>query len=375
MLAASPSAVRTQDDLSEAIHRMRALLHDIAHIEFWVEDARAVADCYQRVFGFDAIAEAGPETGIAGHRSIVLAQGKATFVVTSSIDGCGPVAEFTQQHGDGVRDIAFAVDDATRAFDEAVALGAAPIGASAVAGLITAGRAIRGFGDVVHSFVESRQLPDFFRPLPATSRARSEVGIQAIDHIAVCLPAGELDTVAEFYKRVLGFEDGHAEYVETELSGMNARVVQRGPIRFPLQEPLAQNPSGPIAEFLTLNNGAGVYHVGLLTDDICRTLRGLQGKVKALDVPDTYYDQLPHRVASLDVPMADLHELKVLVDPGPSGILLQTFTRSLHPRQTFFIEVIQRKGAVTGFGSGNIRALFDAVEADRIALTANTARG
>ncbi|WP_434348758.1 4-hydroxyphenylpyruvate dioxygenase [Myxococcus virescens] len=354
---------------------MRSLLHDIAHIEFWVEDARVVAECYQRVFGFDAIAEAGPETGLAGHRSIVLAQGDATFVVTSSVDGSGPVAEFTRQHGDGVRDVAFAVDDATQAFNEAVALGATPVEASAVVGLTKAGRTIRGFGDVVHSFVESRSLPDFFRPLSATSRATSDVGIRSLDHVAVCLPTGELDTVAEFYKRVLGFEDGHAEYVETELSGMNARVVQRGPIRFPLQEPLAQNPTGPIAEFLTLNRGAGVYHLGLLTDDICRTLHGLRGKVKALDVPDTYYEQLPNRVAALDVPMADLREFKVLVDPGPGGILLQTFTRSLHPRQTFFIEIIQRKGAVTGFGSGNIRALFDAVEADRIALAANTARG
>jgi len=350
-------------------------LRDIEFIEIWAEDADSVATLYQDTFGFERVAEAGPDTGLQGHRSFVLAQGTANIVITSSLDAHGEVAEFVARHGDAVRDIAFQADDVARLFEQAVSRGApallAPV-RSSIDGVSVVRAAIGGFEDVMHTLVQRdgpflASLPKHYRRLAVHSR-ETPFHFDAIDHVAMCLRSGSMDEVAEYYKRVLDFEDGHREQVYTDRSGMNARVVQRGPIKFPLQEPWADNPTGPIAEFIELNQGSGVYHIAVLTNDIVTSLRELeQNHVDVLPTPGRYYDMLPKRVGEIDESVDDLRDLSVLVDRDEWGYLLQVFTRSLHKRQTLFFEVIQRKNA-RGFGSGNIRALFDAVESDRLAL-------
>lgn len=349
-------------------------LRDIDYVEMWVEDAAAVATLYQETFGFERVAEAGPETGLVGHRSVVLAQGDANLVVTSSMERSGPVADFVARHGDGVRDIAFAVDDAEQVHMRAVARGAQSLSEptrTACHGACVIRAVISGFDDVVHTLIQRDRpfldsLPVYYQPVKSPRRTTPFL-FDAIDHVAMCLRTGTLDEVAEYYKRVLDFEDGHRELVYSERSGMNARVVQCGPIKFPLQEPLAANPTGPIAEFLDIYRGAGVYHLAFLTNDIVHTLRELrQHRVEVMPTPGPYYDMLPNRVGKIEERVDDLRDLSVLVDRDEWGYLLQVFTRSLHKRQTLFFEVIQRKNA-RGFGSGNIRALFDAVESDRLA--------
>lgn len=42
--------------------------------------------------------------------------------------------------------------------------------------------------------------------------------------------------------------------------------------------------------------------------------------------------------------------------------LLQVFTKPIFEEDTFFLELIERRGA-TGFGEGNIRALWRSVQA------------
>lgn len=350
-------------------------LRDIEYVEMWVEDAASIATMYQETFGFERAAEAGPESGLAGHRSVVLVQGDANVVITSSEDPESSVARFVARHGDGVRDIAFAVDDARQVYDRAIARGAQSVSEPSYSlchGVPVIRATISGFDDVVHTLTQHDapfldSLPDCYKPVRSAEKARPSL-FDALDHVAICLRTGTLDEVAEYYKRVLDFEDGHRELVYSEHSGMNARVVQRGPIKFPLHEPLATNPTGPIAEFLDLYQGAGVYHLAFLTNDIVHTLRVLQqNHIDALPTPGRYYDMLPNRVGPIEERLDDLRDLGVLVDRDEWGYLLQVFTRSLHERQTLFFEVIQRKNA-RGFGSGNIRALFDAVENDRLAI-------
>lgn len=350
-------------------------LRDIEFIEIWAEDADVVASLYQETFGFERVAEAGPETGLLGRRSFVLAQGTAHIIITSSLDAEGEIADFVALHGDAVRDIAFQADDVAQVFEQAVSRGAPAMLAptkSAAHGVNVVRAAIGGFEDVMHSLVQRdgpflASLPSHYRAIAVETRNKPFC-FDAIDHVAMCLRTGTMDEVAEYYKRVLDFEDGHREQVYTDRSGMNARVVQRGPIKFPLQEPWAANPTGPIAEFIELNGGSGVYHIAVLTNDIVTSLRELeQNHVDVLPTPGRYYDMLPKRVGAIDESVDDLRDLSVLVDRDEWGYLLQVFTRSLHKRQTLFFEVIQRKNA-RGFGSGNIRALFDAVESDRLAL-------
>src|ERR671919_734429 len=101
-------------------------LRQIHHVEFWVGNAKQAAFFYRHAFGFSEIAYAGLETGRREACSYTLRQGKARFVLTTPLTSDGAIAEHIRLHGDGVRDIAFQVDDADRAFEEAVAGGAEP---------------------------------------------------------------------------------------------------------------------------------------------------------------------------------------------------------------------------------------------------------
>jgi 4-hydroxyphenylpyruvate dioxygenase len=80
-----------------------------------------------------------------------------------------------------------------------------------------------------------------------------------------------------------------------------------------------------------------------------------------LDVPETYYEQVPDRVGHIDEPLRAIADLGILVDRDAEGYLLQIFTNPVQDRPTVFFEVIQRKGS-RGFGKGNFKALFEAIE-------------
>ncbi len=78
----------------------------------------------------------------------------------------------------------------------------------------------------------------------------------------------------------------------------------------------------------------------------------------------SYYEELEGRVGKIDENIADLQEFGILVDRDDDGYLLQIFTKNVQDRPTVFFEVIQRKGA-RGFGEGNFKALFEAIERDQ----------
>jgi 4-hydroxyphenylpyruvate dioxygenase len=86
--------------------------------------------------------------------------------------------------------------------------------------------------------------------------------------------------------------------------------------------------------------------------------------VQFLNVPKTYYEELPNRVGSIDEDIATLAELGILVDRDDEGYLLQIFTKPVTDRPTLFYEIIHRKGA-TSFGKGNFKALFEAIEREQ----------
>jgi len=62
--------------------------------------------------------------------------------------------------------------------------------------------------------------------------------------------------------------------------------------------------------------------------------------------------------------LADLREQGILVDRDDEGYLLQIFTKPVGDRPTIFFEVIERHGA-RGFGDGNFKALFQAIEREQ----------
>src|SRR5579862_8553683 len=91
-------------------------LRGIDHVRFFVGNARQSAYFYRNAFGFDVVAYAGLETGLRDEAGYVLRQGDITFVLDSPLSAEHPENRRLQLHGDGVRDIALAVDDVQAAY-------------------------------------------------------------------------------------------------------------------------------------------------------------------------------------------------------------------------------------------------------------------
>jgi 4-hydroxyphenylpyruvate dioxygenase len=349
-------------------------LKSIHHVEFWVGNARQAAFFYRRGFGFSQTAYAGLETGQRDHTSYVLNQGRIRFVLTTPLLPELPASEHLRCHGDGVRDIAFHVDDAEAAFAEAVRRGARP----AVEPRELRDRhgtvrhaAIHTYGDTLHSFVSFEDYDGPFMPgFVAREVPAESLGLLRIDHIVGNVELGRMDEWADWYSRVLGFDrflSFDDKDIATEYSALMSVVMadDSQAIKFPINEPAPGRKKSQIDEYLEYYRGPGAQHIALQVQDICATVTGLRRNgIEFLRVPDTYYEALPHRVEAIGEPVATLRDLGILVDRDQDGYLLQLFTRPVEDRPTLFFEIIERKGS-RGFGKGNFRALFEAIEREQ----------
>lgn len=344
----------------------------IDHVEFYVADLRAAASLC-RAYGFE---HAGPyslgELGIrpAG-RSVLLRQGAIALVLTAADAPDHPAAGYVRQHGDGVASIAFRTSDVTMAFDKAIRGGARPIAAPAYtehAGGRLGLAVVSGFGDVTHPLIE--RAGSEAGPAAGAGAGTGPAGMfQVLDHVAICLQSGQIDATVRLYGDAFGFAYVFDERIEVNGQAMISKVVQdeTGAATFTLIEPDPALDPGQIDEFLDRHGGAGVQHLALRTGDIAQAVRALSGRgVKFLAAPGGYYRRLESRLGALAIPVEVLREVNVLADRDKWGQLFQIFTRSAHERGTFFIELIERQGALT-FGGGNIRALYEALGEEQAA--------
>jgi len=148
-----------------------------------------------------------------------------------------------------------------------------------------------------------------------------------------------------------------------------SKVVQNGGgrIKLPINEPAEGRRKSQIEEYLEYNTGPGVQHIAIRTDDVIGTVRHLRARgVNFTYVPNAYYEELPDRVGTIDEDVRAVAELGILVDRDDEGYLLQIFTKTVQDRPTLFFEIIQRKGS-RGFGKGNFKALFEAIEREQAA--------
>jgi 4-hydroxymandelate synthase len=340
----------------------------VDHIHFYVADMAAALNWLVDGYGFAVYSVASEET--ADRRSAALGKDQIRLLVTQPLASHHPAVAYLARHGDGVADIALRVDDATAAFEAAVRRGARPVSAPDGAdGIVTA--SVLGFGDVVHTFVQrpaggdERALPGL-TPVPAPEPAR-ETGLREVDHFAVCVEDGTMADTVAFYEQVLDFKEIFTERITIGPQAITTTVVQSrsGAVTLTLIEPDATLEPGHVADFLASHGGAGVQHIAFTADDIVRAIGLIEFRgVEFLSTPDAYYSLLEGRLDLSRYSVAELREHNVLVDQDHYGQLFQIFARSTHPRETFFFEVIERMGART-FGSGNIKALYEAVELQR----------
>ena len=339
----------------------------VEHVEFYVNALADKTRALTEGYGLRPYATTPGEHPEV--RSVALGRHDIRLVLTEALTDDHPATAYVDRHGDGVADIALRVNDVPAAFTEAVRRGARAVaGPQTRDGITTA--TIIGFGDVVHTFVQradgAEPVPSGLRLLPG-AEAPGPGGMFATDHFAVCLEAGQLDATVAFYEHVLDFEMIFTERIVVGDQAMDSKVVQSrsGAVTLTLIEPDLSQASGQIDEFIKNHGGPGVQHIAFNTDDIVRTVGTLADEgIGFLQTPDTYYQMLTDRLHVIHHPVGELARLGVLVDEDHGGQLYQIFARSTHPRNTFFFEIIERRGAQT-FGSGNIKALYEAVELQR----------
>jgi 4-hydroxyphenylpyruvate dioxygenase len=351
-------------------------LGGIDHIEFWVGNARASAAFFAACYGFEIVAYGGPETGMTDRASYVLAQGDIRLVVTAGLVPSSPIVAHVAAHGDGVRDVAFVVESATAAFDAATARGAIGVAAPWVES-DASGRIVRAtvqtYGDTHHTFVERDDYLGLFAPgygpAPLVQPVGPAVGLRLLDHVVANVELGHLEQWVDFYARVFGFDQMvhfDDDTISTEYSALMSTVVWDGSkVVLPINEPAEGRRKSQIEEYLDWYGGPGVQHIALRTDDIISTVRALRDRgVRFLRVPATYYEDAKARMAGIDLPWEALADLGILADRDHEGHLLQVFTETMGDRPTLFFEIIQREGS-RGFGAGNFKALFEAIEREQ----------
>ncbi|MGP4019701.1 4-hydroxyphenylpyruvate dioxygenase [Saccharopolyspora sp. 5N708] len=351
-------------------------------VVFVVGNATQSALFYQVALGMELIAYSGPEHGNRDHKAFVLKSGSARFVLKGAVDPDSPLADHHRRHGDGVVDLALEVLDVDKCIEHARAQGATvleePHDVSDEHGTIREA-AIATYGETRHMLLDRSRytgpyLPGYVaqrgsytKPSGAPKRL-----FQAVDHCVGNVELGQMDRWVEFYNRVMGFVN-MAEFVgddiATDYSALMSKVVANGNhrVKFPLNEPAVGKRKSQIDEYLEFYRDSGCQHIALATGDIIETVTAMRtAGVEFLNTPDAYYDdpRLRARIGEVRVPIETLKQHGILVDRDEDGYLLQIFTKPIGDRPTVFYELIERHGSL-GFGKGNFKALFEAIEREQ----------
>lgn len=331
-------------------------------VEYTAPEAGLLAGLFERM-GF---------TAVARHRSkdvTLYRQGDVNFIVNG--EPASFAQAFARVHGPSICAIALRVKDAARAHARALELGARPH-QGRVGPMELNIPAIEGIGGSLIYLVDrygDRTIYDVdFTPIPGADPDPAGAGLRYVDHLTHNVHRGRMDTWAQFYERLFGFRELKYFDIEGKLTGLRSRAMTSpcGKIRIPINE--SADERSQIEEYLRAYRGEGIQHVALGTDDIHATVEALRGAgVRFLDVPDAYYAQVAARLPGHGEDLARLARNRILIDGAPTaggGLLLQIFTETVIG--PIFFELIQRKGD-EGFGEGNFRALFEAMEQEQIA--------
>jgi 4-hydroxyphenylpyruvate dioxygenase len=351
-------------------------------IVFVVGNATLTAQYYQSAWGMELVAYCGPEHGNRDHKSFVLRSGSIRFVVNGAVDPGSELADHHRRHGDGVVDIALEVPDVDRCVAQARKTGATVVrepedltdehGTVRIAAIAT-------YGETRHTLVDRSRYDGPYLPgyVAAESTWVKRDGeprrlFQALDHIVGNVELGHMDEWVEFYNVVMGFTN-MAEFIgddiATDYSALMSKVVASGNhrVKFPLNEPAIARKRSQIDEYLEFYRGAGAQHLAVATNDILVSVDALRANgVEFLSTPDSYYEdpELRGRIGKVRAPIEELQKRGILVDRDEDGYLLQIFTKPLGDRPTVFFELIERHGSL-GFGKGNFKALFEAIEREQ----------
>ncbi|OQD71542.1 hypothetical protein PENPOL_c001G10037 [Penicillium polonicum] len=370
------------------------------YIGWYVGNARQTVSYFVNHYGFSVLAYRGPETGSFATTAYVVGNGAARFVFTAPLGSpdsswdtraseeerafCSDLHAHLTKHGDGVKDIAFQVDEVRSVWAHAVENGAESVREPEVIKsdegevLIAA---IRTFGDTIHTLInrsayEGQFLPGF-KTVEQTHNLQKhlpKIDIVEIDHCVGNQPWDGLDGIVKYYEEALNFHRFWTvddKEMCTDFSAMRSVVVAspNEVIKMPMNEPTVGKKKSQIEEFCDYYNGAGCQHIAFRTSNIIEAVDSLQKRgVDFLSVPDTYYVDVRKRLQRMGTKVAEdintLQQYNILIDFDEGGYLLQIFTKHVGDRPTVFLEIIQREN-FDGFGAGNFKSLFEAFEREQ----------
>jgi 4-hydroxyphenylpyruvate dioxygenase len=373
-------------------------LIDVDHVRFYVGNAKQAAYFYAHTFGFRIDQLADLTTGSRDEADYLLTQGNIRIMLTTPLTKDHPAAEEIKRYGDGVKDVAFTVHDAEKAYERALRNGAESAaeprtisdgrGSVTVASIKTYGRCIHTFvsragGYALTSVKKGAEFMPVFRKIDSPVNEYNEkhpCGLKYVDHLVGNVEEGKMNHWVDWYESVLEFKmfkHFDDKDISTEYSALMSKVMASGNhlIKMPINEPAQGKKKSQIQEYLEWHDMTpGVQHLALRTDDELHSVAALRRRgVDFLNLPDTYYDIVWDRVNKVlkenghEAVREDhdrIRDLGILVDADDEGYLLQLFTKPLQDRPTLFFEIICRRGSQS-FGKGNFKALFEALELEQ----------
>ncbi|MBW4689653.1 MAG: 4-hydroxyphenylpyruvate dioxygenase [Komarekiella atlantica HA4396-MV6] len=362
----------------------------IDHVHFYVEDAKVWRDWFVHHLGFEAVADS-----ISSFHTCtqVVKSGVVCFLLSSPLLPTSPVAKFLHQHPPGVADVAFIIEDVEAAIALAQAHDAEiiqPIQEHQEGHIFLKWGKISAWGGLTHTLIERHCETEegemggnssfatssypFIFPLSSTPSS----AITAIDHIVLNVAAGDLERAVAWYEKILDFQPQQVFKIKTDRSALHSRVMvsRNGSVQMPINEPASSN--SQIQEFLDVNRGPGIQHIALRTPNLISAIAQFRADgLSLLSVPNSYYSRLKQRQG---LPLSHqeievIAQQEILVDwqedapvevQNAAPLLLQIFTQPIFNEPTFFFEFIERRSQAQGFGEGNFRALFEAIESEQI---------
>jgi 4-hydroxyphenylpyruvate dioxygenase len=306
-------------------------------------------------------------TAVAKHKDqpvTLYRQGDIDFMVNETPDSFA--SAFAAEHGPCCTGFGIRVDKPESAYEQVMARGARDFDGDVDTLALDCPR-IAGIGGSVLYLTGGREdVEQHFDFDESVERHPRGAGLSYVDHLTHNVYNGNMAQWAEFYEKLFGFFEVKYFDIKGQQTGLRSKAMTapNGAISIPINE--SEDPKSQINEYLDQYNGEGVQHIALYTENIYETVEQLHANgIEFLDTPDTYYDVIDERIPEHGENVDRMRRNKILIDADPNESnkqLLQIFTQTnIGP---IFFEVIQRKGN-EGFGEGNFKALFEAIERDQ----------
>ncbi|XP_051274520.1 4-hydroxyphenylpyruvate dioxygenase-like protein [Dicentrarchus labrax] len=316
---------------------------------------------------------------------------------------------------DTVSNVCFEVEDVERSFRDLRHQGCnflvPPTTVEDERGLVTYSVVKSIVGNVCHTLIDRTKYEGSF--LPGFDVIEKDFSLEEdniscpithFDHITYACPRKTTQQVMRWYEKLFGFQrffidsnedvdEGFVinqegiglrltamEYWKCSEAGIALPFVDKKEpdCKFVIAESLPEQGRNQVDTFLEKHRGPGIQHIGLYTKNIVSTAHTMaEAGVQFFSPPLAYYTEVgkrqeieeaghnPQMLAQHGILLdTDLHQdlSSQTASRENRRYLLQVFTKPIFTEDTFFLELIERRGA-TGFGEGNIRALWRSVQA------------